>query len=125
MRHRASLAAAIVGMSLLTALPALAQQRILLGVGLDGRPGVVIRPREPVFLDRGELWRQRREDERLRAYEEGQREARRELWRQRREEERAQAYEEGRRDARRERWRQRREEERLQAYEQGRRDLLR
>jgi flagellar biosynthesis/type III secretory pathway protein FliH len=112
MRIIATLAAATIGFSLLTALPAFAQP-VFIGLG---RP----RPLEP-YVPRD----YRSEYERARAFERGRQDEILEQRRKRREEERARAYEEGRRDAQREQWRKRREAERFRAYEEGRLDAMR
>jgi hypothetical protein len=73
----ALLAAAAIGSSLLVATPSIAQPSIQFGIGPDGRPQIGVRDPQQEEYERRERWRQRREAERARAYEEGRRDARR------------------------------------------------
>jgi hypothetical protein len=75
MTRFALLAAATFGAGLLAAVPAAAQPQLQIGIGPDGRPQVGIRDPERERWERREYWRQRREDDRARAYEEGRRDA--------------------------------------------------
>ncbi len=76
MKKVVSAAALILGAGLF-ASPSLAQPQLQLGIGADGRPQVGIRDPEQERYERREYWRQRREEERAQAYEEGRRDARR------------------------------------------------
>jgi hypothetical protein len=71
-------AASICGLSFLAA-PSMAQPRVEFGIDQNGRPRVGVDDDRERY-DRREYWRQRRDDDRARAYEEGRREA----WRDRR-----------------------------------------
>jgi len=78
MRKIALLAAATIGTGLLgTGLlgmtPAMAQPTLQFGIGPDGRPQVGVRDPQREEYERRERWRQRREAERDRAFEEGRR----------------------------------------------------
>src|SRR3954447_13618931 len=57
------------------ATPSLAQPQVQFGIDQNGRPEVGIGEPDRDRYDRREYWRQRREDDRARAYEEGRREA--------------------------------------------------
>lgn len=70
-------AASILGASLL-ADPSAAQPQIQFGIGPDGRPEVGVRDPERERYENRERWRERRDGERARAYEEGRRDAARE-----------------------------------------------
>src|SRR5688500_16691312 len=78
MKRIAQFAAAAIGSTLLIAPAALAQPQIYFGVGGDGRPQIGIRDPELERSQRREYWRQRREAEAARAYEQG----RRDSWRE-------------------------------------------
>jgi hypothetical protein len=78
MRKIALLAAATMGLGLLVTAPLRAQPQLQFGIGPDGRPQIGVRDPEQERYERREYWRQRREEERARAYEEGRRDARRE-----------------------------------------------
>ena len=69
------IAAAAIGAGLFAAAPAAAQPQIQIGIGADGRPHVGIRDPERERWERREYWRQRREEDRARAYEAGRRDA--------------------------------------------------
>jgi len=60
--------------------PAVAQPQFEFGIDQNGRPRVGIGDADQERYSRREYWRQRREEDRARAYEEGRREA----WRDRR-----------------------------------------
>jgi hypothetical protein len=75
MQKIALLAAAIMGSSVFIAAPSVAQPQIQFGIGPDGRPQIGVRDPEQERYERREYWRQRREAERARAYEEGRRDA--------------------------------------------------
>ena len=77
MRKIALLAAAAIGSGLFVATPSMAQPTIQFGIGPDGRPQVGVRDPQQEEYERRERWRQRREAERDRAYEQGRRDARR------------------------------------------------
>ena len=70
-------AAAVLG-PLLFATPSTAQPQLQFGIGPDGRPEVGVRDPERERYERRERWRERRDEERARAYEEGRRDAERE-----------------------------------------------
>jgi hypothetical protein len=72
-------AALLIGAGFL-ATPSMAQPQIQLGIGPDGRPQVGIRDPEQERYQRREYWRQRRAEDRARAYEQG----RRDSWREQR-----------------------------------------
>jgi hypothetical protein len=72
-----AVAASVLG-ALLFAAPSAAQPQIQFGIGQDGRPEVGVRDPERERYDRRERRRDRLEDERARAYEEGRRDAGRE-----------------------------------------------
>jgi hypothetical protein len=78
MKRIALLAAAAIASSLAAVAPSLAQPQIYFGLGADGRPQVGVRDPEQERYQRREHWRQRREAESARAYEQGRRDA----WRQ-------------------------------------------
>ncbi len=75
MRKIALLAAAAIGSGLFVATPSMAQPTIQFGIGPDGRPQVGVRDPQQEEYERRERWRQRREAERDRAYEQGRRDA--------------------------------------------------
>lgn len=75
MRKIVFLACAALGSSLLVAAPSLAQPQIQFGIGPDGRPQVGVRDPAQERYERRERWRERREEDRARAYEEGRRDA--------------------------------------------------
>jgi hypothetical protein len=75
MRKIVCLAAAAIGASLLAASPSLAQPTFQFGIGPDGRPQVGVRDPEQERYERRERWRERREEDRTRAYEAGRRDA--------------------------------------------------
>ena len=70
-------AVAALGPGLLIASPSFAQPQIQFGLGADGRPQIGVRDPERDRYERRERWRERREAEQARAYEEGRRDARR------------------------------------------------
>ena len=72
-------AASICGLSFLTT-PSMAQPQLEFGIDQNGRPRVGVGDADQERYSRREYWRQRREEDRARAYEEGRREA----WRGRR-----------------------------------------
>ena len=78
MKRIALFAAAAISSSLLVAAPSLAQPQIYFGVGADGRPQIGVGDPELERSQRREHWRQRREAESARAYEQGRRDAWRE-----------------------------------------------
>lgn len=78
MRKIALVAAATIGSSLFVTTPSIAQPTLQFGIGPDGRPQVGVRDPQQEEYERRERWRQRREAERERAYEEGRRDAERE-----------------------------------------------
>jgi hypothetical protein len=78
MRNIVFLAAATIGASLLATAPSTAQPAIQFGIGPDGRPQIGVRDPQQEEYERRERWRQRREADRDRAYEEGRRDAERE-----------------------------------------------
>jgi hypothetical protein len=78
MRKIVFLAVAAMGSGLFVASPALAQPQIQFGIGPDGRPQVGVRDPEQERYERRERWRERRQDDRARAYEAGRRDALRE-----------------------------------------------
>jgi hypothetical protein len=75
MRKIVLLAAVTIGFSFLVVVPSMAQPQLQFGIGPDGRPQIGVRDPERERYERCEYWRQRREEERARAYEEGRREA--------------------------------------------------
>ncbi|WP_114943463.1 hypothetical protein [Microvirga calopogonii] len=75
MRKIIVLALAAMGPSLFGALPSSAQPQFQFGIGPDGRPQIGVRDPEQERYERRERWRERREQERARAYEEGRRDA--------------------------------------------------
>lgn len=75
MRKIAFLALAAFGSSLVAASPSMAQPQIQFGIGPDGRPQVGVRDPERERYERRERWRERREEDRSRAYEAGRRDA--------------------------------------------------
>ena len=77
MRKIALFAAATIGSCLFAAAPSMAQPSIQFGIGPDGRPQVGVRDPQQEEYERRERWRERREAERDRAYEQGRRDARR------------------------------------------------
>ena len=77
MRNIAFFAAAMIGSSLIAASPSTAQPQLNFGIGPDGRPQIGVRDPEQERYERRERWRERRDAERARAYEEGRRDARR------------------------------------------------
>ena len=77
MKKIAFLAVAAIGSSLFAASPSAAQPQLQFGVGPDGRPQFGVRDPQQEERERRERWRQRREAESARAYEEGRRDARR------------------------------------------------
>jgi len=77
MRKFALLAAATIGSGLLVSPPSMAQPTIQFGIGPDGRPQVGVRDPQQEEYERRERWRQRRDAERERAYEQGRRDAQR------------------------------------------------
>lgn len=78
MRKIILLAVAAMGSSLLIASPSLAQPQIQFGIGPDGRPQIGVRDPEQERYERRERWRERRQEDRARAYEAGRRDALRE-----------------------------------------------
>lgn len=72
------LAVAALGSSLLAASPILAQPQIQFGIGPDGRPQIGVHDPEQERYERRERWRERRQEDRARAYEAGRRDALRE-----------------------------------------------
>jgi hypothetical protein len=78
MRKIVFLAVAAMGSFLFAASPSLAQPQIQFGIGPDGRPQVGVRDPEQERYERRERWRERRQEDRARAYEAGRRDARRE-----------------------------------------------
>lgn len=78
MRHIAFLAVAAMASSLSVASPAQAQPTLQFGIGPDGRPQIGVRDPEQERYERRERWRERREEDRNRAYEAGRRDALRE-----------------------------------------------
>jgi hypothetical protein len=78
MRKIVFLAAAAMGSCLFVASPSLAQPQIQFGIGPDGRPQVGVRDPEQERYERRERWRERRQEDRSRAYEAGRRDALRE-----------------------------------------------
>ena len=64
--------AAAMGSSLFVVSPSVAQTEFRFGIGPDGRPQVGVGDPD---RERREFWRERREEERARAYEEGRRDA--------------------------------------------------
>jgi hypothetical protein len=78
MRKIALLAAATIGSALFVGTPSVAQPQLQFGIGPDGRPQVGVRDPEQERYERRERWRERREEDRARAYEEGRRDAARE-----------------------------------------------
>ena len=77
MRKIAIFAAAMIGSSLIGASPSMAQPQLNFGIGPDGRPQIGVRDPAQERYERRERWRERRESDRARAYEEGRRDARR------------------------------------------------
>ncbi|MBA1155030.1 hypothetical protein [Microvirga mediterraneensis] len=75
MRKIVFLAMATMGSSLFVASPSLAQPQFQFGIGPDGRPQFGVRDPEQERYERRERWRERREEDRARAYEEGRRDA--------------------------------------------------
>ncbi|WP_262271227.1 MULTISPECIES: hypothetical protein [Microvirga] len=75
MRKIILLSALAMGASLWSASPSLAQPQIQFGIGPDGRPQVGVRDPEQERYERRERWRERREEDRARAYEAGRRDA--------------------------------------------------
>ena len=75
MKKIALLAAVTIGAGLLATTSAVAQPTLQFGIGPDGRPQVGVRDPQQEEFERRERWRQRREAERARAYEEGRRDA--------------------------------------------------
>jgi len=78
MKRVAFVVAAVLGSGLFATTPSTAQPQIEFGIGPNGRPEVGIRDPERERYERREYWRQRRQDELARAYEEG----RRDRWRE-------------------------------------------
>lgn len=78
MRKIILLAVSAMGSSLLIASPSLAQPQIQFGIGPDGRPQIGVRDPEQERYERRERWRERRQEDRARAYEAGRRDALRE-----------------------------------------------
>jgi hypothetical protein len=78
MRKIVFLAVAAMGSCLFAASTSLAQPQIQFGIGPDGRPQVGVRDPEQERYERRERWRERRQEDRDRAYEAGRRDARRE-----------------------------------------------
>ncbi|WP_048707801.1 hypothetical protein [Microvirga massiliensis] len=78
MKMMSLLAAATIGSGLLVTVPAMAQPQVQFGIGPDGRPQIGVRDPEQERLERREYWRERREEDRARAYEQGRRDAARE-----------------------------------------------
>ncbi|WP_262030656.1 hypothetical protein [Microvirga sp. Mcv34] len=78
MRKIVFLAIATLGSSLLVSSPSLAQPQLQFGIGPDGRPQIGVRDPEQERYERRERWRERREEDRNRAYEAGRRDALRE-----------------------------------------------
>lgn len=78
MRKFILLAVAAMGSSLLIASPSLAQPQIQFGIGPDGRPQIGVRDPEQERYERRQRWRERRQEDRARAYEAGRRDALRE-----------------------------------------------
>ena len=77
MKKIALFAAATMSSCLFAAAPSVAQPTIQFGLGPDGRPQVGVRDPQQEEYERRERWRERREAERDRAYEQGRRDARR------------------------------------------------
>jgi len=75
MRKIVLLTIAAIGSSLFGASPTLAQPQLQFGIGPDGRPQFGVRDPEQERYERRERWRERREQDRTRAYEEGRRDA--------------------------------------------------
>jgi len=69
---------ATIGSTLFIASPSMAQPTLQFGIGPDGRPQIGVRDPQQEEYERRERWRQRREAERARAYEQGRRDAQRE-----------------------------------------------
>lgn len=78
MRKIILLAVAAMGSSLFISSPSLAQPQIQFGIGPDGRPQIGVRDPEQERYERRERWRERRQEDRARAYEAGRRDALRE-----------------------------------------------
>jgi hypothetical protein len=78
MKELRPFAAASIFALLLVATRSEAQPQLRFGIGPDGRPEVGVRDPERERYERREIWRQRRDEERARAYEEGRRDAARE-----------------------------------------------
>jgi len=68
------LAIPILGAAFLAA-PSVSQAQVQFGIDRNGRPEIGIGDPDRDRYDRREYWRQRREEDRSRAYEEGRREA--------------------------------------------------
>src|SRR4051812_41862539 len=79
MKRVVVIAAAMIGSGLFMAIPSMAQPQVEFGIGQDGRPEVGVRDPQRERYERREYWRQRRDEERAQAYEEG----RRDRWRER------------------------------------------
>ncbi|WP_230529925.1 hypothetical protein [Microvirga roseola] len=78
MKRFAFIAAAAIGSSLFIAAPSVAQPQFQFGIGPDGRPQFGLSDPAQERYERRERWRERREEDRARAYEEGRRDAMRE-----------------------------------------------
>jgi hypothetical protein len=78
MRKFILLAVAMMGLSSIAASPSMAQPQLHFGVGPDGRPEFGVRDPAQERYERRERWRERRDAERARAYEEGRRDVLRE-----------------------------------------------
>jgi len=78
MKKIALLAAATIGASLLVPTASVAQPALQFGIGPDGRPQIGVRDPQREELERRERWRQRRDEDRVEAYEQGRRDAERE-----------------------------------------------